>query len=104
MQQDDNTGSREPPAFSEAPAASLNEVNVSIAEAYEKGKTDFNFFAALCMPDICIYHLPDFYIAAWLILTSRSEDTAGKLVRFALGLPRGHAKTTFIKVLICWLI
>ena len=24
--------------------------------------------------------------------------------RFALGLPRGHAKTTFIKVLICWFL
>lgn len=80
------------------------EVNVHITEAYERGKVDFNFFAALCMPEVCLFALPEFYIAVWLILTSREEDMVGKLMRFALGLPRGHAKTTFIKVLICWLI
>lgn len=80
------------------------DINVSVTEAYERGKTDINFFAALCMPEVCIFALPEFYIAVWLILTSRTEDKIGVLMRFALGLPRGHAKTTFIKVLICWMI
>ena len=80
------------------------DVAVSLTEAYERGKVDINFFAALCMPSVCLFSLPNFYIAVWKILTSRSPDMVGKLMRFALGLPRGHAKTTFIKILITWLI
>lgn len=81
-----------------------NEYAVQLVEAYERGRTDINFFAALCIPDVCIFSLPPFYVAVWQLLTSRTEVDLGKLLRFALGLPRGHAKTTFIKVLICWLI
>ena len=82
----------------------LEEVNVSTLEAYEKGRVDINFFAALAMPEVCIFSLPYFYVVLWQILTQREEIDMGKLMRFALGLPRGHAKTTFIKILICWLI
>jgi hypothetical protein len=80
------------------------DVNVSITEAYERGRTDINFFAALAMPSVSVFSLPVFYIAIWQLLTARDNFQLGKLLRFALGLPRGHAKTTFIKILICWLI
>jgi hypothetical protein len=79
-------------------------INVSLEEAYSRGKTDINFFAGLCMPDICVFPLPSFYIAIWQILTNRSPEDFNKLLRFALGLPRGHAKTTFIKILIVWMV
>ena len=84
--------------------ATPSAISVDLSVAYERGKTDINFFAALCMPEVCASQLPAFYIAVWQILTSRSPDMMGKLLRFALGLPRGHAKTTFIKVIICWLV
>ncbi len=64
-------------------------VYVSLEEAYERGKQDINFFAALCIPDVCLYPFPDFYVAAFHLLLSKPD----KLLRFALGLPRGHAKT-----------
>jgi hypothetical protein len=79
-------------------------IDVSLTEAYERGKVDINFFAALCMPEVCLFQLPKFYIAVWQILINRSPEDFNKLLRFALGLPRGHAKTTFIKILICWMI
>lgn len=93
-------------ALSETTPASLENtsIDVSPVEAYERGKTDISFFAALCIPDVCLFALPDFYVAIWQILSSRDKDMEGKLLRFALGLPRGHAKTTFIKILICWFI
>lgn len=81
-----------------------NEYAVQLEEAYERGRVDINFFAALCMPSVCIFSLPPFYTAIWNLLSTRSPESIGKLLRFALGLPRGHAKTTFIKVLITWLI
>jgi len=82
----------------------VNEANVSITEAYERGKVDINFFAGLCMPTVCIFELPAFYVLTWQLLCFRELKDIGKLLRFALGLPRSHAKTTFIKILIAWLI
>lgn len=85
-------------------AHEVQTVNIDSREAYERGKTDINFFAALMLPTVMVSPLPDFYVAIFHILTCRSENQIGKILRFALGLPRAHAKTTFIKVLISWLI
>lgn len=82
----------------------LLDLGVDKQAAYERGKTDINFFAALCMPDVCVYALPSFYVMIWQMLANRDSVAINKLIRFALGLPRGHAKTTFIKILISWLI
>lgn len=84
--------------------AEVQDIAVDPAEAYERGKIDINFFASLCMPDIFVFSLPAFYIAVWQLLALRNPEDLGKILRFALGLPRGHAKTTFIKILISWLI
>lgn len=87
------------------PASSLPvTLNANLADAYERGKTDINFFAGLCMPDVCKFPLPLFYVVAWQMITSNSPERIDSLFRFALGLPRGHAKTTFIKILIAWMI
>lgn len=80
------------------------EINADALEAYERGKTDINFFAALLLPTVMVSALPAFYLGVFQILVTRSEKQIGKILRFALGLPRGHAKTTFIKIIICWLI
>lgn len=80
------------------------DIALDPTQAYERGKVDINFFAGLAMPDVAIYHLPDFYVQIWQLLVQRKPEQIGKLLRFALGLPRGHAKTTFIKILLAWLI
>lgn len=74
------------------------------AEAYLRGEWDINFYAALALPTVMVSALPRFYLAAFQLLVSRSPEQIGKILRFALGLPRGHAKTTFIKIVISWLI
>lgn len=81
-----------------------NEFAVSISDAYERGRVDINFFAALAIPDTCVFKLPDFYVAVWQIIVEGNPEDPEELLRFCLGLPRGHAKTTFIKILITWLI
>jgi len=78
--------------------------NVKPEEAYERGKHDLNFFACLLIPSVMVSLFPAFYIGLFKILTNRDAKSMGKILRFALGLPRAHAKTTFIKVIICWLI
>ena len=92
------------PTEQEEVSSPLENISVSLTEAYERGRLDINFFSSLCIPTVCTFSLPTFYIAIWQLLSQRSPENLGKLLRFALGLPRGHAKTTFIKILICWLI
>ena len=79
-------------------------ISVDPADAYARGKVDINFFASLALPSVMVSPLPYFYVAVFRLITSRNIEQIGRILRFALGLPRGHAKTTFIKILITWLI
>ncbi len=79
-------------------------VNINAGEALERGRVDINFFADMIIPEVMESHFPEFYVGLFRVLTSRNSINVGAILRFALGLPRGHAKTTFIKVIICWLI
>lgn len=94
----------DPNLEAEGSAQQVVDVGVDIKAAYERGRVDINFFAALAMPQVMVSPLPPFYVIVFNILTSRKTPDIGKILRFALGLPRAHAKTTFIKVIICWLI
>lgn len=74
-------------------------------EAVEACKTDPNFFSRFGMPDVHEYDLPEFYSEVWFFLIARIltvRDTLHSVFRFALGLPRGHAKTTFSKLLVAY--
>lgn len=79
-------------------------IDADPGQAYERGKTDFNFFAGVMAPHVMVTLFPDFYIGLFQLLTTRSPKQMKRILRFALGLPRGHAKTTFIKIIIAWLI
>lgn len=72
----------------------------------ERAAVDFDFFAGLALPSVMYVALPPFYIAAanLLIKNARDVDRLEAVIRFALGLPRGFIKTTFIKVLLAYFI
>ena len=74
-------------------------------QAVENCKTDPNFFSRFSMPEVHEYDIPEFYTEVWFFLLQRIisvRDTLHSVFRFALGLPRGHAKTTFSKLLIAY--
>lgn len=80
------------------------ELDVDPLEAFERGKVDINFFASLMLPSVMLSPLPAFYVAIFKMLVNRTPAQMGRILRFALGLPRGHAKTTFVKIIAAWLI
>ncbi|WCD44260.1 putative large terminase [Polaromonas phage Tiera] len=90
--------------LSTAVVQSFENVNVNVEEARIKGREDINFFAGLVMPQVMESPFPEYYVGLWKTLTQRDKLNLGAILRFALGLPRGHAKTTFIKAIIAWLI
>jgi len=78
---------------------------ITQVEAFERGHHDFDFFSQLCLPHVVDYQFPVQYLAIWqMLVTARTQEQRVRVLRFALGLPRGFAKTTFIKILICWFI
>lgn len=91
-------------ALTSGPAEELALINADPASLYERGKVDINFFGSMMLPDVVVEAFPDFYVAIFHMLLHRKPGDLGKILRFALGLPRGHAKTTFIKILIAWMI
>lgn len=84
--------------------AELPSINADRDALHKRGEQDINFFASLAIPHVVTEPFPEFYVAIFHMLISRTPEQMGAILRFALGLPRGHAKTTFIKVLIAWLI
>ena len=75
----------------------------SVEEAKARGKVDFNFYAGLMLGEVYESPFPPFYLALANLCLSPGSDPY-TLLRFALGLPRGFVKTTFIKVITCYLI
>jgi hypothetical protein len=94
----------EAPKSTESKPYEIGDGVVDRDAAYARGQIDFNFFASLMVPTIMEFAFPEFYIGIFHMLRNRTPKQIGRILRFALGLPRGHAKTTFVKILIAWLI
>jgi hypothetical protein len=79
---------------------SVEEYAVSPSQAAATAKADFNFLAALVMGADFLFAFPSFYVVLFHLLT----QFAKRVEKFAIGIPRGFAKTTFIKILCVWYI
>lgn len=88
----------------DAPEEVTANGNFEREEVIEACRTQLNFLAALCMPDTFEYMFPPTHLTAWSILLSGEKDRENKFLHFAIGIPRGHAKTTLIKLFVVWCI
>ena len=77
--------------------------HASVEAIKARAAVDFNFFAGIVVPHLMRTLFPAFYLSLFALLTRINPDPYF-LMRFALGLPRGFVKTTFLKILTCWLI
>ena len=93
------------PEVSRATNADSVEILISAEEAEKRGMEDLDFFANICMPDIFSSEYPAFYKAVWHHwITAIITLDYNAILRFALGLPRGHAKTTFLKLFVAYCV
>lgn len=73
------------------------------SQVINNAKNSLDFLAAMAMPTVFRYFFPDFYKAVWSWLISyvhKDRDFS----QLALGLPRGFAKTTFVKIFLLYVI
>jgi hypothetical protein len=75
-----------------------------IQQVRDACKLDLDFLAATVSPDTFILEFPAMHKTAWQILIDGEADAEHKFLQFAIGIPRGHAKTTLIKLFIIWCI
>ena len=76
------------------------ELSASTSDISTAARQDFNFLAALTMPTEFLFPFPAFFLTLFALLTNLQD----RIQRFAIGIPRGFAKTTFIKILCVWYI
>lgn len=62
-----------------------------------------NFLAGLAMPTVFRYFFPKVLLAVWSLLLQFVHEARG-FPQIALGIPRGHGKTTLIKLFILYCI
>lgn len=82
--------------------STTQSLNFNRDEVVTRCKADLNFLAALAMPLIFTFMFPPVYLALWGLL--QSKCTIEGIFRLLLALPRGHAKTTFVKIFVLYLI
>lgn len=79
---------------------STQEYALHATEAAEAAKQDFNFLAALAMAEAFLFLFPQFYLVLFSLLTECKK----KFEYFAIGIPRGFAKTTYVKLQCVWYV
>lgn len=72
-------------------------------EVIAAGRSDLNFWGALCIPEIFAFPFPPIFLAIWQLLTGNATKAEGQ-DRTAIGLPRGFGKTILLKLYVAWLI
>lgn len=81
----------------------LDAIEVRNEEAVGLAKTDLNFLSALCLGIHMQFLFPPMFIAIWEFLKERvylNRDFS----QLAIGIPRGFAKTTVVKIWIVYCI
>lgn len=82
---------------------SVQEISASTNTVIEAARRGLNFLAVLAMPLIFKYKFPPLLLGAWSLLLKLAE-LKHDFSKVALGIPRGHGKTTLIKLFVLWCI
>ena len=83
--------------------AVIEESNFTVAEVRNLAKNSLDFLAGIAMPADYMFEFPPVYLAVWsFILQHVSVERI--FPQLALGLPRGFAKTTLMKLAILYCI
>lgn len=76
----------------------------SATEVEAQAKADLNFLAALAIPEVYESPFPNFYHGLWSYTTKAALDQARAIYQLAIGLPRGHGKTTWVKLVVLYIL
>lgn len=87
----------------EVAATQVSEVALERQQTIEAMLHDLNMFAAVVAPEMVIEKFPELHCVMWAMMIEGSKSPK-KFLKFALGLPRGHAKSTLMKLFVVYCI
>lgn len=85
-------------------AEGIVEQSFNKEEVIHLASTDLNFLAPLAVPEAFTFPFPPLMLTIWQLLREMVEFKYGATPKIALGMPRGFAKTTLIKLFILYII
>lgn len=78
-------------------------VDLNPAEAINLAERDLNFLAALCLTEHMKFLFPPMFVAMWGFLKEK-VNLFRQFPQLAVGIPRGFAKTTLVKIWIVYCV
>lgn len=84
-------------------AAAASEASYHREEIVAAAEHNVNLLAGLAMPTVFEHEFPAVHLAIWQLLT-QSVTNIRSFPKLALGIPRGHGKTTLIKLFILYIV
>lgn len=92
-----------PPTEGAPTAPETEGAYYSAADSIELMKLDLDFFSSVALPTECTEKFPPLHHNAWKLMTE--AVLAGReLDQYAIGIPRGHAKTLLLKLLSLFIV
>lgn len=73
------------------------------AEVIARMREDFDFFCAVIAPEVCTSPFPEFFLGVFAEISAAARRERDRS-KYAIGIPRAHAKTTFVKLVIAYLL
>lgn len=92
------------PVLTQDAKAELQEQSFQTDQVLDLMRKDMNFLAGLLMPTVFEFFFPPVFRALWSWLQEFLNKEGRFFPQVALGLPRGFAKTTVMKLLIVYII
>lgn len=89
--------------FEDPAPEAFKEAAFSSAQVHDLARTSLDFLAALALPTVFKYFFPDVFQQIWQLLLTYIHKPRD-FSQLAIGLPRGFAKTTFIKIFLLYVI
>jgi hypothetical protein len=80
-----------------------NEQYFSLEEVKHRMATDLDYFAGIALPEECTKPFSDLHHNVWSLLTESVLNNK-PIDKYAIGIPRGHAKTLLLKLLCLFII
>lgn len=87
----------------ESSQETVQEAAFSTSQVEELSRSSLDFLAALAMPAVFKYFFPEIFQQIWQLLISYIHKPRD-FSQIAIGLPRGFAKTTFVKIFLLYVI
>lgn len=88
----------------EIESGAVSEVTVDSQNSIDLAEKSLDFLASIAMPTVFRYLFPPVLLAAWSLLIQLVGGKDRVFAQVALGIPRGHGKTTLIKIFILFII